>query len=273
MTFAPTRVSRTASSQAALTSIRLLRASALIHDLDSEMVDAYELGLKTELFDSRLRANFALFRSEMEDFQVLEFTGVQFVTFNVPNVLAEGAEVELFGRLTDDLNASLAVTYTDARYPDDCAPASAPITVRSLCGSELTNAPELVSVLGFDYDRDVFGDLRFFVSGSVRYESDRRTSTQAYNVPTSGPVRQNLLANDIQDANTKVNLRLGIGGQDQRWSFEVWGTNIFAEQTRNVTFNIPLRGLDLARNRRARRVPRRTSHLRHHASGELLTLS
>lgn len=211
---------------------------------DSEMVDAYELGLKTELFDNRLRANFALFRSEMEDFQVLEFTGVQFVTFNVPNVIAEGAEMELFGSLTDDLSASLAVTYSDARYPEDCAPATAPITVRSLCGSSLTNAPEWVSVLGFDYDRDVFGDLRFFLSGSVRYESDRRTSTQAYNVPSSGPVRQNLLANDIQDANTKVNLRLGIGGQDQRWSLEVWGTNIFDEQTRNVTFNVPLRGLD-----------------------------
>lgn len=210
----------------------------------SELVDAYEIGLKTELFDNRLRANFAVFSSEMEDFQVLEFTGVQFVTFNVPTVLADGAEMELFGSLTDNLSASLAVTYTDARYPEDCAPASAPITVRSLCGSPLTNAPELVSVLGFDYNSDISSDLRFFLSGSVRYESDRRTSTQAYNVPTSGPVRQNLLAYDIQDSNAKVNLRLGIGGQDQRWSMELWGTNIFNEQTRNVTFNVPLRGLD-----------------------------
>lgn len=208
----------------------------------SELVDAYEIGLKTELFDNRLRANFALFRSEMEDFQVLEFTGVQFVTFNVPSVIAEGAEVELFGRITDSLTASLAVTYSDAAYPSDCAPASAPIQVRSLCGSSLTNAPEWVSVFGFDYDRDIANALRLFVSGSVRYESDRRTSTQSHNV--TNPVRTNLLPFDIQEANTKVNLRLGIGGQDERWALELWGTNIFDEQTRNVTFNIPLRGLD-----------------------------
>lgn len=212
----------------------------------SELVDAYELGLKTELFDERLRANFAIFRSEMEDFQVLEFTGVQFVTFNVPNVIAEGAEVELFGRLTDDLTGSLAVTWTDARYPDDCAAGLSPtvVAVTSLCGSSLTNAPEWVSVLGLDYNREMANNLRFFASGTVRFESERRTSTQSHIVPSSGTtVRQMLSVNDIQDENTKVNLRLGIGGADESWSVELWGTNIFDEQTRNVTFNIPLRGV------------------------------
>ncbi|MBN8605368.1 MAG: TonB-dependent receptor [Caulobacterales bacterium] len=213
---------------------------------NSELVDAYELGLKTELFNDRLRANFALFRSEIEDFQVLEFTGVQFVTFNVPHVIAEGAEVELFGRLSENLGASFAVTYTDARYPEDCAEGLSPtvVAVTSLCGSTLTNAPEWVSVLGFDYDHDFASNLRFFLSGSVRYESERRTSTQSHVVPSSGTlVRQILSTEDIQEANTKVNLRLGIGGQDERWALELWGTNIFDEQTRNVTFNIPLRGV------------------------------
>jgi iron complex outermembrane recepter protein len=215
----------------------------------SEIVDAYELGLKSELFDGRLRANFALFRSDIEDFQVLEFTGTQFVTFNVPNVIAEGAEMELFGRLTDSLSGSLAVTYTDARYPDDCAAGIAPtvVAVTSLCGSSLTNAPEWVSVLGLNYETPIGGDLRFFANGSVRYETERRTSTQSHVVPTSGTtVRTTLAADDIQDANTKVNLRFGLGSMDERWAVELWGTNIFNEQTRNVTFNVPLRGVSSA---------------------------
>lgn len=91
---------------------------------------------------------------------------------------------------------------------------------------------------------DIGADLRFFASGSVRYESERRTSTQSHVVPSSGTtVRQILSQADIQDENAKVNLRFGIGGADERWAIELWGTNIFDEQTRNVTFNIPLRGV------------------------------
>lgn len=143
----------------------------------SELVDAYEFGLKSELFDGALRANFALFRSEIEDFQVLEFTGVQFITFNVPEVLAEGAEMELFGQLSEDLSGSFSVTYSDAGYPSDCAPASAALQVRNLCGNSLTNAPEWTSILGLNWEREINDNLRFYASGSVRYESDRRTST------------------------------------------------------------------------------------------------
>jgi outer membrane receptor protein involved in Fe transport len=205
---------------------------------DSELVDAYEFGLKSELFDGRVRANLAIFHQELENFQVLEFTGIQFVTFNVPTAQSTGAELEMQAFLTDSLGLNLALTYTDSRYPDDCAPASAPAQVRALCGQDLTNAPDFVGILGADFETPITDSgIRFFASGSVRYESDRRTSTQAVNVGTTIP-----LAYDIQDANTKVNLRMGLTAPDESWALEFWGNNIFDEQTRNVTFNVPLRG-------------------------------
>jgi outer membrane receptor protein involved in Fe transport len=213
----------------------------------SEVVDSYELGLKTEF--GRWRANFAAFHSDIEDFQVLEFTGVQFTTFNVPKVQATGAEAEIFGQLTDALAMSLAVTYSDARYPSDCAPTTASRTVQTLCGSPLTNAPEWVGILGFSYDKPVGGDHHVYASGSVRYESDRRTSTQPYLVNATGPLRTILTPLDIQEANSKTNLRFGWGAQDESWAVEIWGTNIFDEQTRNVTANTPLRGLATATSR------------------------
>jgi len=49
----------------------------------SEKIDAYDLGVKSRLFDRRLTANLAVFYEDLSDFQLLEFTGVQFTTFNV----------------------------------------------------------------------------------------------------------------------------------------------------------------------------------------------
>jgi outer membrane receptor protein involved in Fe transport len=210
----------------------------------SELIDSLEFGLKGDFFDGRMRANLAVFASEMEDFQVLEFTGVQFVTFNVPKVEAKGFEAELQTALTENLGVSLAYTYSDAAYPSDCAPATASEVVRTLCGSPLTNAPENVAIFGFNYDRGIGDNNRFYTSGSVRYESDRRTSTQPFIINATGPVRTIATPLDIQEANSKTNLRVGFGSADERWAVELWGTNIFNEITRNVTFNVPLRGFN-----------------------------
>jgi len=208
---------------------------------DSELIDSWELGLKTDFWDQRIRANLALFYMEMEDFQVLEFTGVQFVTFNVPKAESQGAELELSGNLTDALNVNLAVTYADAEYPSDCGSAADPEQVQRLCGGQLTNAPEWVTVAGFSYEGIIGNNLAYFVTSNARWEDDRRTSTQFRTGLEPGAP---LLIRDIQEDNIKVNLRVGIGSLDERWQLELWGNNIFDEQTRNVTANTPLRGTD-----------------------------
>ncbi|MEL6723519.1 MAG: TonB-dependent receptor [Pseudomonadota bacterium] len=215
---------------------------------DSEIVDAWEFGLKSTLFDGRARANIAIFHQDLEDFQVLEFTGIRFQTFNVGKAQASGVEVETEAQLTDNLAANFNWTYSDANYPDDCdildatAPGFNP-NAANLCGASLTNAPENVVVAGATYEFDAVG-LEWFANGNFRYESDRRTSTQPTEILS--PV---LLPGDIQEANTKVNLRVGVSSPDDRWTIELWGRNITDEQTKNVTFNIPLRGGEGARAR------------------------
>ncbi len=207
----------------------------------SEKVNAYEFGLKTKLLSNSLTANFALFHQDLTDFQVLEFTGVQFVTFNVDKAKATGAELELNARLSREFSFNGAYTYTNARYPADCAPATANIAVRSLCGNSLTNAPKHVVIAGFNFDQDVGDNLTFGLNGSIRMESDRRTSTQAVIIAgnTVSTIKNPF---DIQDGNAKINLRAGIGSQNGGWRIEFWGNNITNETTRNVTFNVPLRG-------------------------------
>ena len=196
---------------------------------DSEKIDALELGVKSEFANRRVRLNATLFDYDIEDFQVLEFTGVQFRTFNVPKARSRGAELELSAVAGQHVTLNFGYTFADSEYPDDCAGDLDAASVRSLCGAKLTNAPENVFSFGANWD-DTVGD-RFLVFASVngRWEDDRRTSTQPN------------LALDVQEANTKANVRVGLGGYSGRWAVELWSNNVTDEQTKNVTFNTPLR--------------------------------
>lgn len=205
----------------------------------SEEVDAYEIGLKARLIDNAVTLNIAAFLEEFSNFQVLEFTGAQFTTFNVPKAETQGIEIETVIRPSDNLTFNGGITYTDANYPDDCAGTQTSLNVLSLCGNSLTNAPEIVAIAGATYEKDLGNYLDFFVNGQIRFEDDRRTSTQAVDPASlANPV---LVPFDVQDSNTKINMRAGIGAQDDSWAIEVFGTNITNQVTRGVTFNTVLR--------------------------------
>lgn len=197
---------------------------------DSEIIDSWEVGIKSDLLENRLRLNLTLFDYDMEDFQVLNFEDTRFVTFNVPNAEARGAELELLASPNEALLLSLAYTYSDANYPSDCdGGQDASALVSSLCGADLTNAPENVVTAAIDWDGQLTDRLGFFAHIDARYEDDRRTSTVP-GVPF-----------DIQDSNTKVNLRLGVVDAEGSWSLELWANNITDERTKNATFDTPLR--------------------------------
>ncbi len=205
----------------------------------SEEVDAYEVGLKARFLDDALSVDVALFHQEFSNFQVLEFTGTQFQTFNVPQAISTGLEIEILARPNDNWTFNGGLTYVGANYPDDCATVANPIRVQNLCGNPLTNAPDLVAIAGITYENEIGDNLDFFLNGQIRTESDRRTSTQPSNPASLADTAP--LPFDFQDSNTKINLRAGIGAQDDSWGVEVWATNITNQITRGVTFNTVLR--------------------------------
>ena len=205
----------------------------------SEKVNQIEVGVKATLFGA-IKANLALFDMKMSDFQVLEFTGVQFLTFNVNSARSTGAELELFGKLSDKISANVSATYANARYPSNCADgvavAARPSTLR-LCGQDLTNAPRFAGVVGMTYNGPLNDSgWNLLVNGNVNY-SDSRT-TRTIDTDTNGlpvPLAQ-------QENYFKMNARIGLTTPDDRYTFELWGTNLTNEITRGITANTPLRG-------------------------------
>ncbi|MCO4091915.1 MAG: TonB-dependent receptor [Sphingorhabdus sp.] len=204
----------------------------------SEKVDQIEIGVKATF--GPIKANLALFDMKMSDFQVLEFTGVQFLTFNVNSARSTGAELELFGDFGNYMNANLALTYADARYPSNCADgvaASALGSVVRLCGQDLTNAPKFTGVAGLTYDGPLNSSgWGLLVNGSVNYSDSRTTRTidlDTNNLPIPLARQENYF---------KMNARIGLTTPDERYTFELWGTNLTNEITRGITANTPLRG-------------------------------
>jgi len=219
---------------------------------ESEEVDAYEIGIKSRFLDDAVTLNIAGFHQEFDNFQVLEFTGAAFQSFNVPQALTTGVEIESVIRPSPNWTFNLATTILDARYPDDCAGDLTSVTVLSLCGNDLTNAANLTAIAGALYENDLTDNIDFFVSGQVRFVSDERTSTQAIVPPTQGATVADtqaaidaspLIVGDVQDSNIKINIRAGLGSVDDTWAIEAFVLNLTNEVTRGVTFNNVLRGV------------------------------
>lgn len=209
---------------------------------NAELVDAYELGLKSGWFGGALLLNLAVYKNEFENFQLNTFNGIQFVVTTVPAVTSQGAELDAMWRTPiEGLSFQGGVAYTDATYGDDCSPVVScggwvqrnrnPITgeptLARLPGSQLTNAPEWTTTAAFTYERPIFGGLMMLAYLDARYVDDQNTGSD-------------LRPSKEQPSYTLVNARLGLGPADEHWSFEIWARNVFDEEYAQIMFDVPL---------------------------------
>lgn len=207
--------------------------------LRSEKVDAYELGLKTTI--GRIKANLALFHMDLTDYQVLEFDGTRFTTFNIPKVKSTGLEVEVFGKLSDHVSMNLGGTLLDTRAPSDCVAGATPAVVASIsnfCGKKLNLAPKFASIAGLTYDGPLGGsDWGLLANVNLQYSDSYRASQRP--VDTNGAP----IPTDIQENYVKINARLGFSTPNGRYTFEVWGLNLTNEITKVLAGPVPGRGV------------------------------
>ena len=180
-----------------------------------ETVEAYELGFKSQLLDSRVRLNAALFQLDYNDKQESIFIAEAggFIQGNAGGARSRGFEVELDAVLTDHLDFSGSVGYADSVYTD----------YGDDTGNRLANAPEWQGNIALQYTRPITADLNLFSRGDVFYQGDRYLGAD----------------NDsfyVFDETTLVNLRAGIESQRQNWSVSVWARNVFDEESINQIF-------------------------------------
>ena len=195
-----------------------------------EFVDSYELGAKTTWMDGNLLLNGTLFYQEFTDFQLNSFLGTSYVVRSLPEVVSQGAEVEILWQTgMEGLSLQGGVTYADTRYGEqmpyaDLMPGGA---LQNLPGNYISFAPLWSASASATYQWDFSGNLLGRFNIGTKYMSEHNTGSD-------------LDPEKIQEGFALVNARLGIGAKDKRWMVELWGQNLTDETYKQVGFDAPL---------------------------------
>jgi len=128
--------------------------SDAITTADSETIDSFEVGVKSQLMDNRLRLNAAVYTLEISDQQLTAGSGVANanVLINAATTTGSGIEVDAELAATENLMLSLGVSYNQTEIDDPALsvlPCGAGCTVLDPAGS----FPGSVSIDGNDLPR------------------------------------------------------------------------------------------------------------------------
>ena len=140
---------------------------------DPETVDNYELGIKSEWLDNRLRVNANIFFMEYEDKQEeLQLpdssgTGQKTVVTNASSATIQGIEFDVQAYVSDRLSLRANLGYLDTEY-DNFQYTALDGSVVDLSSLEFRRAPDVTGTLDATYEWDMAGGTAW-VRGSYHY--------------------------------------------------------------------------------------------------------
>ena len=186
-------------------------SSAMV-PLEPELATNFELGIKSEFLENRLRVNASVFYTEYEDLQVFQLVGSLLVSGNA-EATSEGFEVEVTGLLTDNWTVTANYAYLDAEYDeyilgeDDFAGNTLPRAaedsyyLRSSYVIPMNSGAEFDLVLSYAYTGDFF------------YEASNHVAT-------------------AEDGYGLIDASVNWRSASESWGITAWGKNLDDEEYR-----------------------------------------
>ena len=206
-----------------------IQADADTH-FDKEMVDSYELGLKTQWLDDSLLLNGAVFYQDYTDFQLNTFTGLVFVVTSLPQVVSQGVDLDfVWYTPLQQLTLQGGATYAETEIKDFGTPATLATFSAQRENDTLSFAPKWSSSLSATFEQPFAAKMLFRANVGAKYTSEYNTGS-------------NLAPQKIQDSLTLVNARVSIGRDDEAWTLELWSQNLTDEDYYQVGFDGTLQG-------------------------------
>jgi iron complex outermembrane receptor protein len=208
---------------------------------DEETVTNYEIGLKSEWMDSRVRLNGAVFYMEYDDQQVNSFKagagGASSVVLNAGEAEIKGMELELTALLTDGLRLIFNYGYIDAEYNEfitqrldpvtalpDPSPDADPVTgnedISDVAVVARTPENTASAILSYDFQPFSWGQLSARVEANYRDEMTFHDQLNLY---------------DSTDDQTLVNARVTLSEMEVlggNLMLSAWGRNLTDEEYR-----------------------------------------
>ena len=191
---------------------------------DSEKLFAYEIGLKTDLLDRRLRFNASAFYYDYRDLQVFIFdvSGPVPVQrkLNAGNASIFGLEAEITAKPVRNLELFGAFTLMDSEYDTFVALGGA-----SFAGNRLVNAPTFSGAAG------VRVNVPLENGSEIRANVDGSYTSSIFLYP------DNLTATQV-DGYGLLNARIAWSSSEDRYEIALWAKNI--TQTEYITGIFPI---------------------------------
>lgn len=176
-----------------------------------EYIWSYEAGLKSMLFDRRLRANVSAFYYDYTNLQVVEYINGIATTTNAGKATIKGLELELMARPSQRLSLTSTLAYLDARYDVYFDQQT------SLAGNRLPNAPRWNLTFGAEY-RAPIGS-----TGDLVLRTDVAYREAVFFKPNNSPTY-------ASENTTLLNGRIAWQPVNNKWELAIYGRNLTNER-------------------------------------------
>jgi iron complex outermembrane receptor protein len=186
---------------------------------DPEEATNYEVGIKMDLLDRRMRLNADVFLMDYKDLQVTQTNAACLcnLTDNAASAEIKGIEAEFLFAVNERLLLSLGGSYIDAKYEDFLETAINPSTGQRLdsSGNRLQRTPETQLAGGIDLTLP-FGSLGDALNFRINYTWQSELFWATDNLARES-------AYGLLDA------RIALAPPSAPWSVAIWGKNLTDE--------------------------------------------
>lgn len=200
----------------------LLPAGTPGSTVQPEEVDSFELGLKSELYNNRVRLNAAAFVYDYQNLQnqYLASDGTTLID-NAEEATIQGLEIEFSFAASEYITLDGGVSFMDSEYdkfisegaltPSAPFPGNTPASL-DVSGNDVVRVPDVIFNLGAVLDIPVSDQDSISLAVSYYYSDDHFFDIT------------NRLKQDDYDV---LNLSATYSRDGEPWSIEVWGNNVF----------------------------------------------
>ncbi|TQV72623.1 TonB-dependent receptor [Exilibacterium tricleocarpae] len=216
-------------------------ATACFLPVDEEELDSFEVGIRSDLFDNRLRLNATYFFNQYDNLQIAgTVPGLGFTRFNVDETEISGLELELVFKATQNLTLNATLGTLDAEYTKLTAGQASGLTnagtspgcrnvpavgepgrdaglIACARDLDLKNAPELKGTVGLVYTAAVAG-------GVLTAGLDLAFEDESFNLVANAPPHAEV------DVDTLVDARIAYEPASGAWQLAIWGKNLTDEE-------------------------------------------
>lgn len=206
-------------------------AAACFLPVDEEELISFEVGIRSDLLDDRLRLNATYFYNQYDDLQIASTVpGFGFTRFNVNESEISGLELEVIFRATNNLTINANLGTLDAEYTDinlsqaggltnaGATPScNGVVSIRCAKSLDLKNAPEFKGTIGIVHTTSLAGG---FLTSGVDFSFE----DNSWNLVANDPPQAKL------DVDTLINARIAYEPNNAKWQVALWGRNLTDEE-------------------------------------------